>query len=234
VGIGEFVQRAAALRLREIGITDDLSHWASPYFETRYREIRELRERGGGGVEVRVAVEVEYVPGREDELRRTLQRFDFDYVVATVHFSDQWLIEQRSSVVREHLRGYYLGMQRGARAGVFDIVANFDLPDQMGMVISPEIRSLMSETLNVLRDSGVAIEVSTAGMRNEGGAIRPSVELLREIRQRHIPIVLSSGAQEPSELGFGFDEAMATLKDLGFHHVASFSGRRSRPISMPE
>lgn len=229
--VSEYLDRAAHIGLREIGLTDHLSLWSSPYFTRRHRELCEARDQATDSVVVRVAVEVDYVPGREDQLRRALADFDFDYVTATVRFGDEWRLDAGTDQLASRIREYYESMQAGAASGVFDIVAHFDLAGQLGLAPMPELRPLIGRTLDALRDSGVAIEVSTAGLRNRAGSITPSVELLRDIRARHIPIVLSSGAHAPEEVGYGFPGALALLRDLGFVHLASFAGRKFRPMS---
>lgn len=235
----DYVQRALELRLREIGFTDYIDPHFIDVFRPHYEEMCAVRSQTRNGITVRVGVEIDYVPGREDELRRALQPFAFDYVLGGIHFLDEWMIDHaigthcdRDEELADVYRRYYEAMQHGAHAGVFDVVAHFDLPGRFGLPAPPETRSIVLQTLDVIRDCGLAIEVSTAGLRTPIAEIGPSIEILQEIRRRHIPIVLSSDADEPSQVGYRFDQLLPLLKDLEFLHLASFQDRHLRPMSL--
>src|SRR5690606_617541 len=45
------------------------------------------------GLPVRLGIEVDYLPGREDDIRRLLAPYPWDYVLGSVHFLDGWAID---------------------------------------------------------------------------------------------------------------------------------------------
>ncbi len=74
-------------------------------------------------------------------------------------------------------------------------------------------------------ESGIAIEVSTAGLRKPVGEIYPSRAFLDMCLEAGCPIALSSDAHTPEHLGFGYEEALAYLADAGVTELAVFEGR---------
>ena len=55
------------------------------------------------------------------------------------------------------------------------------------------------------RDAGVAIEVSTAGLRKPVGRALPGAGAARDGRRGRLPVALSSDAHVPDQLGFGYE-----------------------------
>ena len=72
----------------------------------------------------------------------------------------------------------------------------------------------------------MAIEVSTAGLRKPVGEIYPDAEFLRMCLELGKPVALSSDAHVPEDLGHGYDQAVAFLREQGVTELATFSGRR--------
>ena len=62
-------------------------------------------------------------------------------------------------------------------------------------------------------DAGVAMEVSTAGLRKPVGEIYPARAMLEMAVDAGVPIALSSDAHRPEHLGFGYEQAVELLSD---------------------
>ena len=74
----------------------------------------------------------------------------------------------------------------------------------------------------------MAVEVSTAGLRKPVGEIYPSRAFLEMAIDAGLPFALSSDAHVPDQLGYGYDEALALLEDLGVREICVFEGRQRR------
>ena len=81
-------------------------------------------------------------------------------------------------------------------------------------------------------DAGVAMEVSTAGLRKPVGEIYPARAMLEMAVDAGIPIALSSDAHRPEQLAFAYDAAVEVLTDCGVKEIAVFEkrGRRMEPL----
>jgi len=80
--------------------------------------------------------------------------------------------------------------------------------------------------------AGVAIELSTAGLRKPVGEVYPAPALLRACCERGVPLVISSDAHAPDEVGWGFEDARELALRTGFTETARFEGRRRRMVPL--
>jgi histidinol-phosphatase (PHP family) len=56
------------------------------------------------------------------------------------------------------------------------------------------------------------------------GEIYPSRKLLEMFHRRGVPIILSSDAHAPSEVGAGYEKSIPLVRDVGYREVVTFSG----------
>lgn len=242
----EYVKRAIERGIGEIGLTEHLwlywlpeaerpREWATPEneFAAHYAEMLETRERFRGRINVRISVEADFVAGHEAHLLEILSRFEFDFVLGSVHYMDGWLIDApenefkyREQRVAEIYRRYFANLQQAMRLGCFDVTAHFDLPKKFGFLPEEDLTALAHETLDVAAECGVALEISTAGLRKPVGEIYPAPVLLPEMRRRGIPIVLSSDAHAPDEVGRDYETSVRLARAAGYEEVATFDRRR--------
>ena len=246
--LSEYIESAIAKGIGEIGLTDHLwlyfeepqkrdLRWAMPedQYAEHYAEMVAMRERYRGEINVRISVEADYIEGEEARLKRILDRFEFDYVLGSVHFLDGWLIDDpeqahryREERVAEIYRRYYRLLQKAIAFGAFDLLAHFDLPKKFGFLPEEDLSDIVGETLDTVREADLAIEVSTAGLRKPAGELYPSAWILREMNHRGIPISLSSDAHDPGDVGLDYDRAIAAVRQAGYSELAVFEGRRRR------
>jgi histidinol-phosphatase (PHP family) len=242
----EYVEAAIRAGIGEIGLTDHLylyflplsernPEWAMPeeQYDEHYREMLALRDEYRDRINVRVAIEADYAEGHEDELLAILARYEFDYVLGSVHYMDGWMIDApenagryREEVVADIFRRYFRRLQQAMRLGAFDLIAHFDLPKKFGLLPEEDLTAVVGETLDVAADTGVALEISTAGLRKPVGEIYPSPVIVREMAKRQIPVSLSSDAHAPAEVGHGYDRSIALLRECGYREIATFQRRR--------
>src|SRR5581483_9201444 len=82
---------------------------------------------------LRLGVEMDYVPGREDRIANLLDARDFDYVIGSVHFIgdravdhpgwDAWEAGDPDAIWRR----YFETLAEAARSGLYDVLAHPDL-----------------------------------------------------------------------------------------------------------
>jgi histidinol-phosphatase (PHP family) len=240
----QYIESAIAKDITEIGLTDHLHLYFDPpekrdprwamaesEYAAHYEEMLGLRERYRSRINVRVSVEADYVAGHEDELRAILDAWKFDFVLGGIHFMDGWLIDDpeqthryREERIAEIYRRYFANVQRAVRLGVFDVIAHFDLPKKFGHLPEEDLSDLVAKTLDLVKETDTVLEVSTAGLRKPTGEIYPSKVILRMMREREIPIVLSSDAHDPADVGFGYETSLALVREAGYDELATFEG----------
>jgi histidinol-phosphatase (PHP family) len=217
-----------------------LNVWQHPFWRAEARDdldayIGFLREE----TDLRVGIEADFVPGREDRLATLLDELDLDYVVGSVHFLgdaavdhegyDIW--ETRSHRPDEVWRRYFETLGEAARTGLFDILAHPDLVKVWGdRRPRPEgdLRRFYERAIDGIAEGRPAVEVSTAGLRKPVGELYPATPFLEMCLEAGCPVALSSDAHEPGQVGSGYERALEVLDGLGVRELAVFEGRARR------
>jgi histidinol-phosphatase (PHP family) len=209
-------------------------------FADHYEEMVRTRDEYGDRIKVRISVEADYIAGREEELLSILARYDFDYVLGSVHFIDGWPLDAPDSAERYEsgpvspiYRSYYESLQGAIALGAFDLLAHFDLPKKFGFRPEEDLSAVVGETLDLIAKNDLAVELSSAGLRKPVGEIYPSAAILAQMRARSIPIALSSDAHAPAEVGADFDRLIAAAREAGYDEVVTFEKRSRRSHSLP-
>jgi histidinol-phosphatase (PHP family) len=178
------------------------------------------------------------VAGAEDRMATLLDGYGWDYVVGSVHFVrdhavdhpdyDVWDTARDPDVV---WRRYFELLGEAARSGMYDILAHPDLVKMWGgQRPRPEgdLRRFYEIAMDGIAESGIAVEVSTAGLRKPVGELYPARPFLEMCLEAGNPIALSSDAHAPDQLGYGYERAVEVLADLGVSELAVFAGRERR------
>jgi histidinol-phosphatase (PHP family) len=191
-----------------------------------------------GETDLRLGIEADFVAGREDQTAALLESRDWDYVVGSVHFLRDDAVDQadfdvwdRSAGPDEVWRRYFETLGEAARSGLFDILAHPDLVKVWGTDRprpAGDLRRFYDLAMDGIAESGIAIEVSTAGLRKPAGEIYPAPELLALCVEAGSPIALSSDAHVPTDLGADYDRALELLKAHGVGELCVFERRERR------
>ncbi len=195
--------------------------------------------------DLRLGIEADFVPGREERMRALLEARDFDYVIGAIHFLgdhaidydryDVWTTGESPDRV---WRRYFEWLGEAAMSGMFDVLAHPDLVKHWGPERPwPERdpRYYYEIAMEGIAESGIAIELSTAGLRKPVGELYPARAFLEMVVDAGNPIALSSDAHTPDQLGFAYDQALELLNDLGVRELCAFDRRTRRlePIGAP-
>ena len=97
-----------------------------------------------------------------------------------------------------------------AVSGTVDVLAHPDLAKIFGRRPQPQLLAELHERIAiVVGAAGLAVEVSTAGLRKPVGELYPDAELLRACVGKGAPVTLASDAHEPELVGADFEQALA-------------------------
>jgi histidinol-phosphatase (PHP family) len=188
--------------------------------------------------DLRLGIEADFVPGREDRMANLLESQDWDYVVGSIHFLgdeavdyDKYDVWNRASSADKVWRTYFEWLGEAARTGLFDILAHPDLVKVWGAERprpDGDLRRFYDLAMDGIAESGIAIEVSTAGLRKPVGELYPASAFLEMCLEAGNPIALSSDAHTVDQVGFGYDRALEALDGLGVTELAVFERRERR------
>jgi histidinol-phosphatase (PHP family) len=240
--VGPFVEAARAAGVDEIGFTEHAyyfkqtrSLWTVPYqlercvydLDAYVDAVLEARDRG---LPVKLGLEVDYVPGREEETRALLAPYPWDYLLGSVHFIDGLGVDGEPRLldevgVEETWRKYFEMLALAARSGLFDSLSHPDLVKIFGARADAFDYAAV---VAAIADSGVAVEVSTAGLRKPVRELYPHPDLLGACREQAVPVTTGSDAHKPDLVGRDFDRARDLLSAAGYETVTVFDERRAR------
>jgi histidinol-phosphatase (PHP family) len=188
--------------------------------------------------DLRLGIECDFLPGREDRVANLLDPYDWDFVVGSVHFLrdealdaadfDVW--DRAASPDRVWSR-YFETLGEAARCGLFDVLAHPDLVKVWGPKRPrPEgdLRRFYERAMEGIAESGIAVEVSTAGLRKPVGELYPDRAFLEMCLEAGSPVALSSDAHAPDEVGFRYEQALELLDGLGVEELCVFERRERR------
>ncbi len=185
------------------------------------------------GLVVRLGVEADYFPENVEALANVLASYPFDYVIGAVHFVDGFPIdanaenwERVSQNERDEIiRSYWVRIRQMAESRLFHIAAHLDLTKKFGFLPSVDMRDEICAALNAIAQSGMSVEVNTAGWYAECREVYPGPWILRGCLDRNIPVLITADAHDPTKLTRGFEEAYRLVRKVGYTEIASYAGR---------
>jgi histidinol-phosphatase (PHP family) len=188
--------------------------------------------------DLRLGIEMDFVPGREDRIGAQLDGRDWDYVVGSIHFlrdhsldTDDYSVWGAGESADRVWQRYFETVAASALSGLYDIIGHPDLVKVWGSeapVPDRDPRYFYEPAVEAFAEAGVAVEVSTAGWRKPVGEQYPSVPFLEMLIDAGCPLALSSDAHTPDQLGFEYEHVVDLLQSLGVKEIAVFDRRARR------
>ena len=238
----DYARHAVELGLMEIGFSDhspmardDFDNWRmlDRQLDEYVAKVRLARE-AFPQLTIRLALEVDYLPGQEEWIRQLATRHPWDYFIGSVHYvSETWDIDNPAKLSEwkkhdpfEVWTLYFERLAQAASSRLFQIIGHADLPKKFGIRPAQDCRPLYEKFLAAVAKAGCAIELNTAGLRKDCREIYPSVELLRIARGKNVPITFGSDAHAPGEVGMNFAEAVALARSVGYAETCRFIRRQ--------
>jgi histidinol-phosphatase (PHP family) len=242
-------QAAEEHGISELGVSEHLYRfqqaldvWRHPFWE-RYAHddldayCQFVREQ----TDLRLGVEADFVPAAEDRMANLLEAHDFDYVIGSVHFIRDHAVDMDDYSVWDTGRGaeeiwtrYFETVGEAARSGLFDILAHPDLVKVWGPA-HPErplpegdLRRYYELAMDGIAESGIAVEVSTAGLRKRAKELYPAPAFLQMCLEAGNPVTLSSDAHRPEDIGGDYEAALELLESMGVGELCVFERRARR------
>jgi histidinol-phosphatase (PHP family) len=203
--------------------------------------------RHSNALKVYRALEADFIPGITLPFNTLRRQFKLDYIIGSVHLvkpdstGKLWFIDGSDETEYFNgIRDLFDGDVKAAVSAFYrqqmmmidqekpDILGHFDkiVMHNKGRLFSgkePWIRVLQDELLEVVRKSGVAVEINTRGLyKGRHTSIYPSIPLVLQCASEKIPLILSSDAHKPEEISCFFPETLAGIKKAGILELSVF------------
>lgn len=243
-----YARHALSLGFEEIGFSDhspmprdDFDDWRMRLDQLdAYVESVQAARRDHPNLNIRLALEVDYLPGQEDWVRDLAGRHRWDYFIGSVHYlSDGWDLDNPKKLDRWRARDawevwaeYFDRLTRAAASRLFDIIGHADLPKKFGFRPERDCTPLYRQLAVAAGRGGCAIELNTAGLRKDCREIYPCAALLQLAQAAGVPVTFGSDAHAPGEVGMDFAGAVQLARTAGYRESCRFHQRERRMAAL--
>ena len=241
-----FAEQAAERGVDEIGFTEHVYYFREfdrfvehPYQRSRLGHELDaycdaVVEGKRRGLPVKLGLELDWVPGRAGELAELLAPYPWDYLLGSVHVVDDEAVDMESGLwarlaVEDVWSRYFEAVGELAASGIVDVLAHLDLVKILGRrPARSAVAAHHAAVAAAAGEAGVAVEVSTAGLRKPVGELYPAPDLLARCREDGAGATLASDAHVARDVGRDFPAALELLRTAGYETVTVFDARRAR------
>ncbi len=193
------------------------------------------------GHNVKFGLELDYIPGTEQQIAEFIKQYPFDYVIGSVHWlgdfgfdlsemRNQWSLRDLKQTYDEYF-GIVTSM---VEAELFDFIGHPDVIKVFGDEPDDQVflREWYERLAELFEQHKTVIEISTAGLRKPVGKLYPAPDFLAACAKRRVPVVINSDAHRPEDVGADYDQAIAFAKQAGYQTLVTFTERRrsSEPL----
>ena len=244
--VERFVEQAAARGVDEIAFTEHMYYFrqAEPFLGHPYHRSRvghdlddycdAVLEAKRRGLPVKLALEVEWLPALHEQLATSLRGYPWDFLLGSVHLVDGEAVDMEPGLwerlsVEEVWGRYFAELGDLARSGLVDVLAHPDLVKIFGR--RPDgglVEACHRAAAGAIAEAGVAVEVSTAGLRKPVGELYPDAGFLERCREHGVGATLASDAHVAGDVGRDFEAGLEHLRGAGYETVTVFEGRSRR------
>jgi histidinol-phosphatase (PHP family) len=244
--IEDYIKQAIEYGMDMIGISDHSPFFGSDdeqpqpatamakrEFSNYVQEVLRLKDQYHGRIEVLLGVESDFFPEHAEIYREVYRQYPLDYIIGSVHVSNgisifrksRWegLTEQDKVQEKEI---YNELIQQSARSGMFDILGHIDAIKTNYPEYSSIPTDVVDQTLKVISECDVAIEVNTSGRIKKCAEWHPTLEILERAHFHGVKVTFGSDSHKPERVGDEWEIVRSKLKEIGYKEWAIFRKRQ--------
>ncbi|GGD74837.1 histidinol-phosphatase [Paenibacillus nasutitermitis] len=250
--IESYIQAGIKVGLTVIGISDHSPYFASEHDQPQpgiamgksqflhyIDEVLRLKAKYEGKIDVLLGMESDFYPESIDLYRRMYEPHPFDYIIGSVHHTrgisifnrTRWKGMSKSKKIEEK-REYYSQIAQSASSGVFQVLGHIDAMKGYYPAFSDiEAADVIDETLKIIADNQVSIEINTSGKTKDVGGWYPSDAILERALHYGVQVTFGSDAHVPSRVGDDWELVRRQLKEIGFREWVYY--KQKQPVVVP-
>jgi len=237
----DFIKKAIEKEIKIFGFADHAPMNFDPEYRMKFDEMEIYEQtiyslsQKYDNIKILTGYEVDFTPLVDAQV---LKR-DVDYLIGSVHFLDNWgfdnpefIKEWKNRDIEDIYKEYFYLIEKMAKSKLFNIVGHLDLIKVFGYKPKTPIKDLAKNAIKAIKNSGMAVELNTAGIRKPVKELYPSAEILEMILEEGIDITFSSDAHTPDQVGFMLKETVKKAKEMGFDKAVYFEKRNKRTVTL--
>lgn len=242
--IKDYIESAINNGFDIIGISDHSPHFYSDKdhpvpgitmkkseFADYVKEVLHLKEVYKDKIDVLLGVESDFFPDLMDIYKKEYKKYPFDYFIGSVHHvndlsifnKDRWNHLTEGEIIKTK-ETYYQLIQASAKSGMFHILGHIDAMKTRYEPFSDLPSYMVDDTLKVIAENNVAIEVNTSG-EHKGCGWYPNHDILERAFHYGVDVTFGSDAHVPERVGEDFEAVAKTLKEIGYQKWCYFKNQ---------
>jgi histidinol-phosphatase (PHP family) len=204
-------------------------------FDRYSHALRALADEFKDRLTVPRGFEAEMVPRARyvDDMLRLREKYKFDYIVASVHWVGDIIIDYNEYEYRRAVNAsggaealnvrYYEALAEMVQAlrpevvGHLDVIRKYAAPGDP--FDTPPIREAVGHALRVIKSSGAILDINTAPYRKGKSEPFPGEWIIDTVRELELDVCFGDDSHGPSDVGAGLEQARAYLLQHGFRAV---------------
>ena len=234
--IDEFIQKAIQQKIDIFGFSDHSPMEFDKKYRMKYDDIeiyesnlKYYKKKYKDDIEILIGYEVDFIKGF---IEQDIIEAEVDYLIGSVHFLDNWgfdnpefIAEYKNRDIDEVYKEYFKKITEMADSGLFDIVGHLDLIKVFNFLPTKDIKILIKESLEAIKDNNMVVEINSAGFRKPINEQYPSKEIIELCYKNDIPITFGSDAHRVEEIGLNYEKSLKLVTDIGYKDISIFRDR---------
>lgn len=197
-------------------------------------EVKKLQENNPD-IKFRRGIELDNDPETSQSGRIWVEKNwdSLDFVLGSVHFvkafpfdHPNFISEYEKYDINDLYIEYYKNIQTIASSGLVDGISHLDLIKIFKFFPSQNLNSLYDETLDIIKEHDLSMEINAAGWRKPIGEQYPSMDLIKKALDKEIPITVSSDAHTSKDLGLNYNKLENIVKEAGIKEIAIYENHK--------
>lgn len=209
--------------------------------------LQNLKQKYSSLISIFSGMEMDFIPGMSENFSKIKADYKLDYLIGSVHLVrpqgsdelwftdgpdfetyDQGLDKLFGGDIKKAVTAYYYQLNEMIETQHIDILGHLDKikmhnRDRFFREDEMWCKSLVSETLELIQDRDIIVEVNTRGIyKQRSETTFPGLDILKQIKALRIPVMVNSDAHKPHELDLEFNQGFSLLKEAGIEEVVYF------------
>lgn len=207
------------------------------------RYVEDVLAAKAAGLPVVLGLEVDYYPGSMDRVASLLAGYPFDVLLGSVHWLGTWMFDNLADEVamaewdrrgtEVAWKSYVEAIEELAATKSCDVLAHPDLIKLTGRrPASGLVDEYNARIADAAQRSGMAAEISSAGLRKPIGEAYPAPDLLRRLYEAGVPVTTASDSHGPSRVADRHDDLVVRARSAGYTELMAFRNRVGHAVAL--
>lgn len=198
-----------------------------------YFEFMLKLQRANPDFSIKIGIEVCNFKN-QSAVKKILDSYNFDYIIGSIHFLDGWAFDSSEIVEEWNQRSmkwiyetYAHEVEKLAIGGCYDVLGHpFNIRLFKYFPKKFDVTPYLDRVALALRHNRMGIDVNTGTMyRYPIQEISPYPDFMQAAHEYDLPVIITSDAHQPEDVGRFNDEARKYVKSFGYEKMLRFSKR---------